>query len=168
MAGYPEILHPHRGGDKARGPRPAGSLLGLKHRLLPHVLQMGDVPAAASILDEDLPAAVRHLPRHLEQLLRLLPLHPGRHHPQVLQEVQEDGLRGDDDLPAEHADQGVDRRGPGDRHRRGLRLPELLRQVMLSTWSEHIKIRGWGSSRRPSSSSSRICGSDSRCSPGTA
>lgn len=116
MAGHPKILRPHRGGDQASGPRPAGPLLCLKHRLLPHVLQMGDLPAPSSILHEDLPAPLRHLPRHLKQLLRLLPLHPHSHHAEILQKIQEDGLRGDDDLPAEHADQGVDLRGSGYCH----------------------------------------------------
>lgn len=168
LARHPKIVHPHRGGDQASGPGPLSPLLRLKHRLLPHVLQMGDLPATPSILHENLPSPLRHLPSHLEQLLRFLPVHPGSHNPEVLQEVQEDGFRGDDDLPAEHADQGVDRRGPGYCNCRGIRIPELLCEVMLSTWSEHIKIRGLGSSRRRSWPSSRTCGSDSRCSLGIA
>lgn len=34
---------------------------------------------------------------------------------------------------------------------------------LLSTWLEHIKIRGWGSNRRPNLRSSRTCEWDSRC-----
>lgn len=93
---------------------------------------MGDMPPPAAILHEDLPASLRYIPRHREQLLRLLPLHPGSHNSKIQQEIQEDGFRGDDDLPAEHADQRVVRGRPRHRHRRGLRIPELLPQVILT------------------------------------
>ena len=91
---------------------------------------MGDLPAPAPVHHEDLPPPVRHLPGHRKQLLRVLPVHTGCDHPEVLKEVQEDALRGDDDFPAEHAHQGLERRGPSYHHCLGLCLPELLLQVI--------------------------------------
>lgn len=45
---------------------------------------------------------------------------------EVLKEVQEDGVRVDDDLPAEHADKRLDLGGFSDDNSRGLCLPELF------------------------------------------
>ena len=69
---------------------------------------------------------VRYLFGNREQLLRILSLYTCSHNPEVLEEIQEDGFRIDDDLPAEYAHQRVVGGRFGDNHCRGIRLPELL------------------------------------------
>jgi hypothetical protein len=48
---------------------------------------VGYLPAAATVLDEDMLAVVRHLPGYREQLFRFLPVHTGSYNFKVQQEV---------------------------------------------------------------------------------
>jgi hypothetical protein len=68
---------------------------------------MGYVSSSQTVFNENLPQTFRHLSCHREQLLWILPLHTCCNHLEVLEEIQKDGILRDDDIPTEHADQGV-------------------------------------------------------------
>lgn len=87
MAWHSQIIRENRGSHKASGPWIVSPLLSVEYRLLSHVLQMGDVPAAAAVFDEDMFAFVRHLSSYRKQLLRILSLHSGSYNFKVQQKV---------------------------------------------------------------------------------
>ena len=87
---------------------------------------MGDLPSFKAILSQNWFAPFRYLSFGRKQLLWFQFVHFSGHHPQILKEVQENEFRGNDDLPAEHAHQGLARRGSVNSHRRSLRVPKLF------------------------------------------
>lgn len=69
---------------------------------------MGDLPSAQAIFCKNWSEAFRYIHIRLKQLLFFQSLHTGSNYIEVFEEVQADELRGDDDFPAEHANEGME------------------------------------------------------------
>lgn len=91
---------------------------------------MGDLPPPQAVFHENLSQTLRYLLGHRKQLLRDLFVYSGCHYSEVFQEVQKDGVRGDDDIPTKHAYERVVLRGPGDCNCGSLCLSELFRKMI--------------------------------------
>ena len=93
---------------------------------------MGYLLAFTSVHNENMSEVVRHILIVLRELLWTLSLHIRVDNSEVFKEVQEDGFRGDDDIPAEHANKRMDRVGFVDNNSGSLCVPELFHKMSKS------------------------------------